>query len=329
MTPLPIRFVILAMFEPPEGDQVFTEGELRRWVDRLPLPDALPFPLGTAPLRLDPARGVLALLTGLGNTAAAAAVTALGLDPRFDLSRAYWLMAGIGGADPDRMSVGSAAWIDWVVEGDLMHEVDRLDAPPEWRTGRLPLGKAEPFAQPATARLSTPAWRLDPALLAFARAASADVALLDTPEMAAFRAHFVATAMGAAPPSVVTGAVLGGSDFWHGPRMLDWARGWVEYWTGGAARFTVSAMEDAGIALALHGLARAGRADARRLMMLRTASNYVVPRPGISAAQGLGSHKKEALVALTPSLENAFRIGARVLSALEDDWPRWRDGPPA
>lgn len=328
MTPLPIKVVILTMFEPPPGDTVFTEGELRRWVEGVPLPERVPFPFGGGDLRLDAERGVLALLTGVGNAAAAAAVTALGLHPAFDLSRAYWIMAGIGGADPEEMPIGSACWIDWVVDGDLMHEVDRLDAPDHWSTGRLPLGKAEPFAQPAMARVATPAWRLDPGLVGWAHRLTADMPLVDSEEMARFRAHFDGTARGAAAPVVTTGAVLGGSDFWHGPRMLDWARGWVPYWTGGAARFVVSAMEDAGIALALHALARAGRADARRLLMLRTASNYVVPRPGLTAAQGLGSHKHEALCALRPSLENAFRVGHRVVEALLADWGRHEQAPP-
>ena len=325
---LPIKVVIVTMFEPAAGESVFTDGEMRRWVARLPLEEAMPFPFGAGDLRLDRERGVIALVTGVGNAAAAAAVTALGLHPAFDLSRAYWLMAGIGGADPDRMSVGSAAWLDWVVDGDLMHEVDRLDAPPEWSTGRLPLGKAEPYAPPAVSRMGRQAWRLDSGLVGWARGVTGGLALHEDAETARFRAHFAGTAMGAAPPAVITGAVLGGSDFWHGPALLDWARRWVEYWTGGETRFVVSAMEDAGITLALHALARAGRADSARLLMLRTASNYVVPRPGLTVAQGLGSHKGEAVCGLRASLENAFLVGHRVMEALLDDWPRHRDALP-
>jgi purine nucleoside permease len=329
VTPIPIKVVILAMYEPTPGDTVFTEGEMRRWVERLPLTDEMPFPFGGGALRLDPARGVLCMLTGVGNATAASAVTALGLHPAFDLTQAYWLMAGIAGADPARLSVGSACWVDWVVDGDLMHEIDRRDTPADWPTGRLPLGKSEPYAQPPKARSHNAAWRLDPGLVAWAHRLTERLTLADTPEVARFRAHFAASAPGAAPPVVTTGAVLGGSDFWHGPSMLAWARDWVGYWTEGAACFAVSAMEDAGIALALQALARAGRVDARRLLMLRTASNYVVPRPGLSAAQGLGSHKHEALCALKPSLENAFLVGNRVLEELLADWPRYRDRLPA
>ena len=56
------------------------------------------------------ADGEMAVLTGQGTAQAAATIMALGLDPRFDLSRAYWLIAGIAGGSPDRVSLGSAAW---------------------------------------------------------------------------------------------------------------------------------------------------------------------------------------------------------------------------
>jgi hypothetical protein len=104
------------MFEPGEdtGDR---PGEFQAWVGRLPLPKKLPFPQGYRDLRLNPAKGVLGVVTGLGTVRAAASVMALGLDPRFDLRRAYWLVAGIVGADPEDMSVGSAAWAEWLVDG--------------------------------------------------------------------------------------------------------------------------------------------------------------------------------------------------------------------
>ena len=44
---------------------------------------------------------------------------ALGADPRFDLSKAYWLVAGIGGGDPADVSLGSAVWADHVLDGDI------------------------------------------------------------------------------------------------------------------------------------------------------------------------------------------------------------------
>lgn len=317
-SPLPVRVVVLTMFDPGNAPGGLGDGELRRWVDRLPLPEALPFPFGPGQLRLDRERGVLAVLTGAGNAPAAAVVTALGLDPRFDLTRAYWLMAGIAGADPERMTLGSAAWLDWVVDGDLLLEVDRSEAPPGWSTGRLPLGKAEPFARPAGSNWTTSSYPLNRGLAAWAAGLTREVALADDAGAAALRAGF-----GHGAPGVITGAVLGSSNFWHGHRLLAWAREWVDYWTGGEGRLVASAMEDAGIALALRGLDRAGRADADRLLMLRTASNYVVPRPGRSAAESIGSHKAEGFAGFAVALENAYRVGRTVVDEITGDWARF------
>ena len=61
-------------------------------------PVVLPFPQGYRDLRYNPAKGVLGIVTGVGTARAAASIMALGMDPRFDFSRAYWLVAGIAGA---------------------------------------------------------------------------------------------------------------------------------------------------------------------------------------------------------------------------------------
>jgi purine nucleoside permease len=324
--PLAIRVVVVALFDPGDSPGPFTDGEFRRWTERLPLPEAAPFGFGPQPLRLDRERGLLGVVTGVGNAAAAAAIAGLGADPRFDLSRAYWLMAGIAGADPEAMPLGSAAWVDHVVDGDLLHEIDLRDAPPHWRTGRLPLGRDEPFAKPPRAGMVVNAHRLNAGLAAWAHDLTAGLALLDSPGMAAYRAHFAGR--GGDPPAVLRGAVLASSNFWHGPALLDWAREWVSYWTEGRARLVASAMEDAGVAHALAALGRAGRADPARLLMLRTASNYVVPRPGITPAQSIGSHKQEGFSGLVPSLENAYLVGRRVVDALLEGWAEYAERIP-
>ncbi|MFN7000598.1 MAG: purine nucleoside permease [Elioraea tepidiphila] len=325
--PFPVRVVVVTLFDPGDAPGPLRDGEFRRWTERLPLPDHVPFGFGPQPLRLDRERGILGIVAGVGNAAAAAAVAGLGADPRFDLSRAYWLMAGIAGADPEAMPIGSVAWIDHVVDGDLLHEIDLRDAPPGWRTGRLPLGRDAPFAMPPRQGLVVNAHPLNQGLVAWAQGLTAGLELVDSPEMAAYRARFAGT--GAQPAGVLRGAVLASSNFWHGPALLDWAREWVAYWTEGRARFVASAMEDAGVAHALAALGRAGRADPARLLMLRSASNYVVPRPGLTAAESIGSHKQEGFVGLVPALENAYLAGRRVVDALLDGWDEFAERVPS
>src|ERR1700688_4166909 len=91
--------------------------------------------------------GVLGVLTGVGTGRAASTIMALGLDPRFDLTKAYWLVAGIAGIDPADASLGSAAWAEWVVDGDLAHEIDAREIPAGWKTGYVPLRKSVPYEQ--------------------------------------------------------------------------------------------------------------------------------------------------------------------------------------
>ena len=127
--PIPIKVVVVTMFERGE-DTGDAPGEFQLWVEREHLDQVLPMPAGYHHVRLN-RDGVLGMLTGVGTAKAAASVMALGLDPRFDLSKAYWLVAGIGGGDPADVSLGSAVWADHVIDGDLAFEIDAREIPPD------------------------------------------------------------------------------------------------------------------------------------------------------------------------------------------------------
>ena len=105
---IPVKVVVVAMFERGE-DTGDAPGEYQLWVEREHLDRIIPMPAGYHHVRMNK-DGVLGLLTGVGTAKAAASVMALGLDPRFDLSKAYWVVAGIGGGDPADVSLASAVW---------------------------------------------------------------------------------------------------------------------------------------------------------------------------------------------------------------------------
>ena len=96
--PIRIKVVVVAMFERGE-DTGDVPGEYQLWVEREHLDQVLPIPAGYHHVRMNQ-DGVLGMLTGVATAKAAASVMALGLDPRFDLTKAYWLIAGIGGEIP-------------------------------------------------------------------------------------------------------------------------------------------------------------------------------------------------------------------------------------
>lgn len=314
--PIPIKVVIVTMFE--HGDDAGDRpGEFQFWVERENLAAEVPFPAGFRTLRLNEARGILGLVTGPGVTNATASVMALGTDPRFDLTRAYWLVAGIAGVDPEDASVGSAAWATYVVDGDLVREFDPRDGPADWPYGRIAIGATAPNRLPDAPRYETVVYELNRELAEWAYGLTRDVPLPDTPELSAYRARYTGQPKASRPPFVLKGDSLGASTFWHGRILNQWANDWTRLWTNGAGNFVMTNMEDNGTANALQRLTRAGRADYRRLLVLRTASNYTMPPPGTDAASNIFA----PYVGYGPGLEAAHRIGSVVVRRLVERWP--------
>jgi hypothetical protein len=233
-----------------------TPGEFQFWVEREHLDRVVPLPAGNRDLRIND-KGVLGIVTGVGTAKAAASIMALGLDPRFDLRHSYWLVAGIAGGDPADASLGSAVWAEWVVDGDLGHELDAREIPADWTTGFVPLRKSIPFEKPL-APDEGQAYHLNPGLVDWAYQLTRDVPLADTDTIRERRMHFDQPAA-RRPPFVLKGDEISSSTFWHGRKMDEWANAWVSYYTGGAGNMVTTGMEDTGTLQSLT-FGRAGRA---------------------------------------------------------------------
>jgi purine nucleoside permease len=322
--PMPVKVVVVTMFE--RGNDTGDEpGEFQYWVEREKLDRVLPFPAGYHDLRTN-GRGVLGVVTGVGTAKAAASIMALGLDPRFDLRKAYWVVAGIAGIDPADASLGSAAWAEWVVDGDIGHEIDAREIPPGWKTGYVPLRKSTPYEMPRGPDEGQ-AYHLSPSLVNWAYQMTMSVHLDDNQQMRERRAKFDQP-NAHRPPFVLKGDTLSSSTFWHGKLLDQWANDWVKYHTGGKGNFVTSGMEDTGTLQSLTLLAKAGRVDLNRVLVLRAGSNYDQPERGLTAAQSLAETKIGKYSAYLPALEAAFRVGRVVVDELVQHWDRYRDRPP-
>jgi purine nucleoside permease len=325
VAPIPIKVVIVAMYEAGE-DTGDTPGEYQFWVEREHLGHVLPFDAGFHHLRMND-QGVLAVLTGVGTAKAAATIMALGLDPRFDLTHAYWLVAGIAGGDPADVSLGSAVWAHWVVDGDLGYEIDAREIPSSWPTGYVPLRKSIPYEQPATPP-DGQVYELNDALVDWAYNLTKNTPLADTDAMREKRSHFVQPAA-RRPPFVTEGDDLCASTFWHGKLMDEWANAWVRYYTGGKGNFVVSGMEDTGTLQSLTFLSRAGKVDLKRVLVLRAISNYDQQAAGLAAADSLAEQKVGKYGAYLPAVEAAYTVGRPVVDAIVNHWDQYRDHLPS
>ncbi len=283
--PIEIKAVIITMFEVGE-DTGDVPGEFQHWRERQGLIKRFAFPQSHHDIFMNEETGVLGIVTGMGTSRSASAVMALGLDPRFDFTKAYWLVAGISGGDPQDVSLGSAVWAEYLVDGDFGHEIDSREIPEDWDTGYFPLFSQGPY-DPKSVGTGSEVFQLNSKLSDWAYSVSKDVELTEPDDMKATRSNYVSYPKALLPPSVMQGDHLAGMTFWHGDLLNQWANQWVKYWTKGKGEFVTSAMEDTGSFQSLTYLDRAGKADIDRFMVLRTVSNYTVPPTGVSAADNL------------------------------------------
>ena len=78
-------------------------------------------------------------------------------------------------------------------------------------------------------------------------------------------------------------------------------------------------MEDTGTMQALTALARAGRVDLDRVLILRTTSNFTTQHQGISAAESLAGEGQN-YSAFRPAVEAACVVGSAVVNEIVDHW---------
>lgn len=323
--PIPVKVVVVTMFEIGElsGD---TAGEFQLWKEREALDKQFSFH-GYKDLYLNEDTGVLGLVTGIGTARASAAVMALGMDPRFDLSKSYWLIVGIAGFDPADASIGSAAWAEYLVDGDLSHEIDAREIPDDWAFGYFARYTKKPF-DPDKPEPTGEMYRLNPGLTEWAYQLTRDIDLGDDESLVEVRERYTEHDMARKPPFVLKGDNIASLTFWHGAILTDWANQWVDYWTEGKGNFVSAGMEDTGSYLSLSWLHKIGRADKNRVMVLRTASNYTMQPPGITAVENLLQENK-GYAGLKVAVESAHKVGSRVVHELLDNWSTYERSIPS
>lgn len=322
--PMKVKVVIVSMFEIGE-DEGDAPGEFQLWKTRQALTTRYAVPHGFHDIYANEETGVIGLVTGMGIARASAAIMSLGLDKRFDLSQAYWLVAGIAGVDPADNTIGSAIWTDYVVDGDLAHEIDAREIPADWETGYFPLFTHAPYDNADAVDTSNSpngeVYALNISLAKWAFALTKDTKLLNNEAMDILRAKYTHSPQARALPGVSMGAHLSASTFWHGEKLNAWANDWVAYWTKGKGNFVTSGMEDSATLQSLAYLDNAGLVDKDRLLILRTASNFTMQPPGLGAAENLKRESSgDGYAAMGAAIEAAYRVGSQVTDYIVKHW---------
>ena len=318
--PWAIKVVIVTTFEPGE-DTGDTPGEFQYWVEREHLDEKLAFPGGVRALRVNTKHDVLGIVTGMTLANAGPSMMALGVDPRFDLTHAYFLVAGIAGVDPKRGSVGSAAWASFVVN-DVSRQIDSREAPASWPYGIFVIGAHEPNVMPPKP-MSNDLYELNGKLAHWAFLQTRAVKIPDNEAMRKSREGWQGYPNAGIAPQVFEGDSFASDTYWHGKVMTQYAEDWVKMWTGGRGQFAMTNMEDSAIAEAMRRLDSMHRVDYRRLMVLRVGSNYSMPRPGVTAVESVS-----AVYIKSTAFEATWLVGSTAVHKLTANWNTYREHVP-
>ena len=321
--PIPIKVVIVTLFEVGE-DTGDTLGEFQLWNERRKLEAIFPSPHMDHDIHVNLETGVMGIVTGMGTAKATAAVMALGMDSRFDLTNAYWIVAGISGFDPEDSSVGSVSLADILVDADLAHTIDPREMPKNWEHSYIPLFSKGMHDHKRKEYNLGEVFELNRKFVDWAYNLTKDAKLLDHPALEKNRKLYTKHPNARRDPFVLIGAQLAGQTYWHGRILNDWANDWVNYWTNGWSNFVSSAMEDTGIYTSLNFLDRANKARKDRLLVIRAASNYTMQPPDKTAFESLSKGDEEGHPGVETVFENIYIVGSIVIDELLDNWNKYK-----
>jgi purine nucleoside permease len=269
--------------------------------------------------------GVCQMTTGMGHANAAASMMAVLFSGRFDLTKTYFVIAGIGGIDPDRGTLGSAAWARYVIDAGIAHEIDARDLPAGWQDGYFGIS-TDAADQVPKFEYQTEMFQLDEPLLQKALAFSRPVTLEDVADIRAYRRHY-RQAAARAPPAVIQCDTLSSDTWWSGRRLGEHARHWTLLLTHGAGNYCTSQQEDNATLNALTRASRSALVDLKRVAVLRTASDFDRPYPRQSAFESLRAQR--ALPgAIRASTDNLLRAAMPLVEEISVHWDRWAGGVP-
>ena len=314
VAPRPLKVLVISMFGP----------EAEPWIKPLNLAEEVAVP-GLSEdypaLRCNTSDTCL-LTTGMGHANAAASTMAVAFDPRFDLSKTYFLIAGVAGIDPAHGTLGTAAWARYLVDYGIAHEIDAREMPKKWATGYFGIMTKGPGEKPKF-DYRTEAFQLDEALLQKALSLTRHAELEDSGKARAYRKHYPQAAARRAP-AVTQCDTLSGDTWWHGRRLGAHAASWARTLTNGKAVYCTTQQEDNATYVALARAAAAGKLDLKRLAVLRTGANFDRPYPGQSAHASLAADSG----GFVPATQNLYRAGGILVHDIVNRWDQWKTGVP-
>ncbi|KAI8977734.1 purine nucleoside permease [Trametes punicea] len=258
------------------------------------------------------------LVTGEGEINAASTITALVYSPVFDLTKTYFLIAGIAGISPELGTLGTVTFARFAVQVALQYEFDARELPEGFAAGYVPQGSKAPDQYPG-ALYGTEVFEVNEDLRQMALEMAKAGKLVDDVKSQKYRANYAANpvfAAGAAPPSVVACDTATADVFWTGSILAEAFENTTRLFTNETATYCTTQQEDNATLGALLRGALTGLLDFSRIIIMRTASDFDRPYPGQSAAANLFLMSPGYRI----SIKNIPAAGIPIVTGIVSQW---------
>ncbi|MCJ1269010.1 hypothetical protein MMC22_008898 [Lobaria immixta] len=261
---------------------------------------------------------VCQIITGEAEINAAATVTALVFSSIFDLTKTYFLIAGIGGINPKIATLGSVTFSRYAIQVALQYELDAREKPTDFNTGYFPLGTHFPTTYPQNI-YGTEVFEVNQALRDVAIGFAKTAKLNDTDAAIEYRSHYAtnpAYKAGSEPPSVLACDVATSDVYWSGKLLGEAFENTTKLFTNGSGLYCNSAEEDNATLEALLRAAIHRLLDFGRIIVLRTASDFDREYDGEAALTSLTIDQG----GFDPAIKNIYLAGIKVIEGILHGW---------
>lgn len=259
--------------------------------------------------------------TGEGEINAANSMMALLLNPQFDLKNTYFLLNGIGGGDPKRVSTGSVTFAKYAIQVGLMFQVDSRELSEDyidWPSGYFSYGTQDPYTYPDAA-YGTEVYELNEKLRDRAISlAKKNQDLLDvgTEQNKILRSMYESPASDG--PVVMACDVTTSDNYFFGNILSDYYMNYTLLVTNNTANYCSSAQEENATLESLLRLHKYGMVDFSRVIVMRTISNFVRAPPSMSDATKFFNDFDKGGFQL--ALNNLYLGGSPIVNDIINNW---------
>lgn len=311
------KFFIISMFS-PEADI---------WYENLPssgLGDLLAVNVSTPGLSMlfphvhcTEDLQICQVTTGEAEINAAATISAVTLSDKFDLTETYFMLAGIAGVSPKWSTLGGVALSRYAVQVALQYEFDAREMPENFTTGYWGFDTYLPNTFPGE-WYGSEVFEVNEDLRQLAYGFASKANLTDDSAAIAYRAKYadVYTA-GAEPPSVVLCDTATSDVYYSGNYLGEAFDNTTTLWTNGTGNYCMTAQEDNATLEVMIRAAIEGLIDFARIIVMRTASDFDRPPPGVSAYDHLLINDQGGF---DIAIDNIYYAGVEVVKGVLDGW---------